>query len=59
MAFEFLNCPLGCFKILEVTVDVEFSLKKDLSLLKSGTGGLGSGAESWRGGRSGLWHLGL
>jgi hypothetical protein len=51
MAFEFPNRPLGCFKILEVTVDVEFSLKKDLSLLKSGTGGLGSGArklERWK-----------
>jgi hypothetical protein len=43
-AFEFLDCPLGCFKILEVAIDVKGGLKNDLPLLTSGLGRLGAGA---------------
>jgi hypothetical protein len=43
-AFEFLDRPLGCFKIFEVAVDVEFGLKNYFMLLTSGMGGLGTGA---------------
>jgi hypothetical protein len=43
-AFEFLDRPLGCFKIFEVTVDVEFGLKNFFTLLTSGMEGLGTRA---------------
>jgi hypothetical protein len=44
MVFEFLDRPLGRFKIFEVAVDVKFGLKNDVPLLTSGMGGLGTGA---------------
>jgi hypothetical protein len=43
-AFEFLDRPLGCFKIFEATVDVEFGLKNYFTLLISGMEGLGTGS---------------
>jgi hypothetical protein len=41
---EFLDCPLGGFKVFEVTVDVELGLKKNVPLLNSWMGGLSTGA---------------
>jgi hypothetical protein len=43
-AFDFLNRSLGGLKIFEVAIDVKLHLKKDLPLLTSGMGGLGTGA---------------
>jgi hypothetical protein len=54
---ELLDCPLGGFKIFEVTIDIKSGLKKDLSLLTGGLGGLGTGNGSLRGRSSGLRHL--
>jgi hypothetical protein len=54
---ELLDCPLGGFKIFEVTIDIKSGLKNDLPLLTSGLGGLGMGAGSLRGRSSGLRHL--
>jgi hypothetical protein len=42
--FDFLDHPLSSFKIFEVAIDVKLRLKKDLTLLISGMGGLGTGA---------------
>jgi hypothetical protein len=56
-AFEFLDCPLRCFKIFEVAIDVKGGFKNDLPLLTSGMEGLGVGSRSLRGGHSGLRHL--
>jgi hypothetical protein len=52
-----LDCPLGGFKIFEVTIDIKGGLMKDLPLLTSGLGGLGMGTGSLRGRSSGLRHL--
>jgi hypothetical protein len=43
-AFELLDGPLSGFKILEVAIDIEFGLKKYVSLLNSWMEGLGTGA---------------
>jgi hypothetical protein len=48
---------LGCVKIFEVTIDVKSGLKNNLSLLTSGLGRLGVGAESLKGRGSGMGHL--
>jgi hypothetical protein len=58
MAGEFLDCPLGGFKIFEVTIDIKSGLKKDLPLLTGRLGGLGTGTGSLRSRASGLRHLG-
>jgi hypothetical protein len=47
-AFDFMNHPLGGFKIFEVAIDVKLHFQKDLTLLISGMGGLGTGAGSLR-----------
>jgi hypothetical protein len=57
MVGELLDCPLGGFKIFEVTIDIKSGLKNDFPLLTSGLGGLGTGAGSLRGRGSGLRHL--
>jgi hypothetical protein len=43
-ALELLDRPLSGFKIFEVAIDIEFGLKKYVSLLNSWMGGLGTGA---------------
>jgi hypothetical protein len=43
VAFDFLDRPLGGFKIFEVAINVKLRLKNDLSLLKSWMGRLGTG----------------
>jgi hypothetical protein len=41
---ELLDCPLSGFKIFKVTIDIEFGLKKYVSLLNSWMGGWGTRA---------------
>jgi hypothetical protein len=57
MVGELLDCPLGGFKIFEVTIDIKSGLKNDLPLLTSGLGQLGMEVGSLRGRSSGLRHL--
>jgi hypothetical protein len=57
MAGEFLDCPLGGFKIFEVTIDIKSGLNMDLSLLTGGLGGLGTGTRGLRSRASGLRRL--
>jgi hypothetical protein len=45
---------LGGFKTFEVTIDIKSGLKKDLPLLTSGLGGLGTGTGSLRSRANGL-----
>jgi hypothetical protein len=52
-----LNCPLGGFKVFEVTIDIKGGLIKDLPLLTGGLGGLGTGTGSLRSRASGLRHF--